>query len=62
MRKSISSSSKKNLPNALAKQLAVVAIVIGSELAATVAFPVVDLLKELGSINTRFEPFGKRTP
>lgn len=50
------------LPKALAKQLAVVAIVIGSELVATAAFPVVDLLKELGSMKTRLEPLGKRTP
>lgn len=51
-----------HIPKALAKQLAVVAMVIGSELAATAEVPVVVLLKELGSINTKLEPFGKRTP
>lgn len=51
-----------NLPNALARQLAVVAMVMGSELAATVALPAVDLRRELGSMKTKFEPLGKRTP
>lgn len=50
------------IPKALAKQLAVVAIVTGSVLAATVVFTGVDLLKELGSIKTRFEPPANRTP
>lgn len=49
-------------PKALAKQLAVVAMVIGSELAATVVLPVVERLRELGSINTKLDPFGSRTP
>lgn len=44
------------IPKALAKQLAVVAIVTGSELVATAVLPVVDLLNELGSIKTRLEP------
>lgn len=55
---------KKNLPKALAKQLAVVAIVTGSEpAAATAAFAAVDRLRDCGSINTKLEPApASRTP
>lgn len=51
-----------NLPNALAKQLAVVAMVMGSELAATAALAVVERLRDWGSMKTKLEPPARRTP
>lgn len=37
-------------------------MVIGSELAATVALPVVDRLSDVGSMNTKLDPLASRTP
>lgn len=37
-------------------------MVMGSELAATVALPVVDRLSDVGSMNTKLDPLAKRTP
>lgn len=53
-----------NLPKALARQLAVVAIVTGSEpAAATAALAAVERLKDCGSINTKLELVpASRTP
>jgi len=56
---------RTTIPNALDKQLAVVAIVTGSWLAAaaaTAAVAVVDRLKDEGSMNTRLLPPATRTP
>lgn len=48
------------LPNALPRQLAVVAMVTGSTVATLLAG--VDLRSEVGSMKTRLEPPAKRTP